>query len=194
VLKEKEKLESHIKTYKQQKAEFDAKNTNFMQHYTRHLNEVNKIGSDRQLLGHEKEIFYNLNLMINGAKLVNPAPDDKIIDNVGNNKISLGNITLPTTAAVSCSTNSLYINGLKSMSQKGSLELRKEVMSDISNHKSKNNVLIHIERESVDMQKITEEDINYNSHPDSKDTSNPNKSQIYTSQNDSYQTLVSRIY
>jgi hypothetical protein len=100
-----------------------------MQHYTKHQNQVDKLQGERQIFNHEKEIFYNLNLMFNGGKLYSMfnAADEKI--NEMNNKISMNNITLPT-AAVSYSTGSLYINNLKSISQKGSIELR---MSDIPN-------------------------------------------------------------
>jgi hypothetical protein len=128
VFKEKDKLESHIHSFKLQKAEFDLKNNNFQQHYNKHLNQVNKLQNEKVIFNHEKEVFFNLNMMINGSRIFNSfnQTDEKITDL--NNNISINNLTLPT-AAISYSTTSLNLQNLKSI--KGSLELRKEVMSEI---------------------------------------------------------------
>jgi hypothetical protein len=173
LFKEKDKLESHIKTFKLQKAEFDLKNNNFLKHYNKHLNQVNKLQNEKIIFNHDKEIFYNLNMMINGGIMFNN--EDKP-DHGGN--ISLNNLTLPTTA-VSYSTNSINMNNIKSI--KSSIELRKEVMSEIPRGHSKR--CLTIERESFELRKS--DDI-YNSYRD-KDTRNSMK--IPSLQNDSYHSI-----
>jgi hypothetical protein len=116
IAKEKDKLESHIKVYKQQKTEFDTKKADFYAQLTKHQNEVNKLNCEKHIFDFQKQLFLNLNIMVNSNKIINFSNDKVSKPHIANNIIS--------TAPVS---NNSSINIINIKSQKGSMDMKKEL-------------------------------------------------------------------
>jgi hypothetical protein len=116
IIKEKDKLENHIKVYKQQKTEFDTKKLNFYSQLTKHQNEVNKFNCEKEIFDFQKQLFFNLNLMINNNKIINLSNDKASKCSIANN--------ITSTAPVS---NNSSVNIINIKSQKGSMEMKKDL-------------------------------------------------------------------
>jgi hypothetical protein len=54
IIKERDKLENHIKLHKQQKSEFDTKKGEFYTQLTKHQNEVNMLNCKREIFDFHK--------------------------------------------------------------------------------------------------------------------------------------------
>ncbi len=119
IIKEKDKLENHIKLYKQQRSEFDTKKVNFYSQLTKHQNEVNKLNCERDIFDYQKQLFFNLNIMINSNKIISMPSD----------KASKGSIFNNITSTAPVSNNS-SVNIVNIKSQKGSMEMKKDLFLD----------------------------------------------------------------
>ncbi len=105
-MKEKEKLEHHIRLFKGQKTDFENKSHLLNQNFSKLQTDLNKFHEEKELFNFEKKLIMNLNLMLySGRNLSNMNfPEEKISE--VNHKLSINNLTLPNTTGLTNMTNS----------------------------------------------------------------------------------------
>jgi hypothetical protein len=132
-MKEKEKLEQHIRLFKGQKTDFENKSHILNQNYSKLQTDLNKFIQEKELFNFEKKLVMNLNLMLHSGKNLSNMnfPEEKISE--VNHKLSINNLTLPNTTGITNVTNSsgsLKGNLIKryAHSNNGSQVIKKEVV------------------------------------------------------------------
>lgn len=166
-----------------------------MQQYAKFHVHNDKLNKEREVLAFENSLSQKLNFMIYSGKQMNAfsRTSEKIAEL--NHKISINNITLPTTTCVSNSCGS--INGFKFNSNKTSVDanIKKEVV--VENVKSTNYIInLAHKRDSSDNGHIVTNDLNYVSHRDREKNETRNSSKALNSlalgvnlQNESFNTI-----
>ncbi len=89
LFREKEKLEGHIKLFKSSKSDFENKQNHMVNNFQKFNNELLKFKREKEIFNFEKNMFFNLNLLLDAPKFIDNCYDIKKFNE--NNNILLCN-------------------------------------------------------------------------------------------------------
>lgn len=121
-MKEKIKLENEIKNFKINRAELETRNNSLSQQLNKYTNDLYKLNLDKEVLDFEKNTFFKVNFMLNTGKNFDNLDINKKKAAKEIKKISMNNLSLPTTTGNSSSSFSSKL-AFKGNSQKTSMDV-----------------------------------------------------------------------